>query len=71
MLESLVNNSLFNFIKERPPHKCFPVNTAKFLSIDFLENNSDGCFCMSPSHFNQLFDQICKIWQVSTHLYVV
>ena len=33
-------------VKEMFQRKCFSVTIAKILSTAFLQNNSDGCFCL-------------------------
>ena len=35
----------FNKIKKRLQHKCFPVNSVKFLRIAFFIEHLRGCFC--------------------------
>ena len=35
-----------NFIKKRLQQRCLTVNTAKFLRTTFLQNITNGCFCM-------------------------
>ena len=39
-----------NFIKKRLRHKCFLVNSAKFLRTPFLWNTSGGCFWFQVYH---------------------
>ena len=49
--------------KKRFRHRCFLVNSAKFLITPFLKNPSDGCFCINtrsvyrPTHYELLFSQ--------------
>ena len=47
VLESLFKKvadlKAYNFIKKKPPHRCFPVNIVKFLRTTFLYNTSGGC----------------------------
>ena len=49
MLESLFNKAaglkFCNLINKRLPHRCFPVNIAKFWKTAFSQNTSGGCFC--------------------------
>ena len=41
-----------NFIKKETIwHRCFPVNSAKFLRNIFLQNTSGGCFWMKKTAF--------------------
>ena len=36
-----------SFIKKRLEHRCFPVNTVKFLRTAILKTSANGCFCVS------------------------
>ena len=51
MLESLfikiAGVQACSFIKKRLEHRCFPVNTAKFLRTAILKASANGCFCVS------------------------
>ena len=51
MLESLfikiAGVQACSFIKKRLEHRCFPVNTAKFLKAAILKTSVNGCFSVS------------------------
>ena len=51
---ALKNFAIF-WIKKSLQHRRFPVNIAKFLKIDFLQNFSGCCFCIILKIIKQLF----------------
>ena len=53
----------FTLSKKRFRHRCFHVNSAKFLITLFLRNLSDGCFfCLLYHHDLSLFEKQCHTY---------
>ena len=57
---------LYNFIKKRLWHWCFPVNLLEFLTTLFLKNNSAGCFCSYLNFYFQELENISPIHFATT-----
>ena len=48
-----------NFSQKRHQHRCFPMNTAKFLRIAFLQKTSGDCFSAGGL---QVIIQLCSVF---------
>ena len=64
---------VFNFLKRRLQHRCFPVNFAKFLRAPFLQNTSGRLLLVKNfwwCFFTTLWKLFCFSWSFYIYIYI-